>query len=347
MERQILNLTIKGMEAAALIEDGQLMELIPKQEQTNAGGIFLGRIERYVPGMQAVFVDIGLEKNGFLPLSETQGETPAKLKTGASIVVQVKKEPLNEKGSYLSTDISLPGAYCVYRPFGNGLGISAKITHWDLRESLKQVQVQSGGAIIRTAAQNADLKDIQREVAGLEAIWESILSLSKQYSAPKPLWAPMDALARLRTDYEGRYNTQTNPATETLEKQLEEALKRKVWLKSGGFLVIDPCEAMTVIDVNTGKFTGKKRLDETILKTNLEACEKIAQQIRLRNLSGIIVVDFIDMDSKKQQEQVLKKQTDVFMEDRKQTEILGFTKLGLLEITRKRDSLPLRAVLKE
>jgi Ribonucleases G and E len=336
MKREIF----ETAQATALFEDGVLMEYLPAKKEESAGGIYLGRVERYVPGMQAVFVDIGLTKNAFLPL---ESKTP--MQSGASLLVQVKKEPMGDKGAFLTQNISLPGTFSVFLPIGESVGVSAKIQDADLREMLKQIQLPYGSAIIRTAAQYTSLEDVQNELDELVCAYESIQAMAKVHNPPMSLWGAVDSAAKLKRDYEGRFEQAQSGYN--LEKQLEEALKRRVWLKSGGFIVIDLCEAMTVIDVNTGKFTGKKHFGETILKTNLEACEKIVQQVRLRNLSGIILIDFIDMETEEARQAVFQKLTETFLLDRKGTTLEGFTKLGLMEMTRKRDSLPLAALMKE
>jgi len=329
----------------AMFEDGVLVEYLPAAQETTAGAIFLGRITRYVPGMQTIFVDIGLEKNGFLPLKETNSQAARYLQAGTMLLVQAKKEQSGEKGVFLTQQITLPGMYSAFMPFGTGLGVSAKIQDGALRNACKTISVPFGGAIIRTAAQYVSLETVQQELDELASLFEDLSAEAKTHSTPRLLFSPCEPHEKLKQDYTGRF--ETSQTVFSLEKQLQEALERRVWLKCGGSIVIDPCEALTAIDVNTGKFLGKKQPEATILKTNLEAAERIAQQVRLRNLSGIIIVDFIDLKSEEHRHAVQERLAEAFSNDRKQVEILGFTKLGLMEITRKRDSLPLSAQMKE
>lgn len=341
MKREIL----ETESFTAMFEDGALMEYLPKTQDSAAGAVYLGRITRYVPGMQAVFVDIGFEKNGFLPLAEVNNPVARELQAGTALLVQVKRDQTEEKGVFLTQQITLPGVYSVFLPLGAGVGVSAKIQDADLRHVMKEMTVPYGGAVIRTAAQYVPLEAVQQELDELANLYQNLLRDAKGHTPPKVLWMPRNPQEKLRQDYAGRCeDTESDFA---LENQLKEAFNRRVWLKSGGCIVIDSCEALTAIDVNTGKFLGTRQQEATILKTNLEACEKIAQQARLRNLSGIIVVDFIDMQSEDDRQAVYDKLTEAFSADRKQVDILGFTKLGLMEITRKRDSLPLNARMKE
>lgn len=371
MKREIVLLTRAERADAALMEDGLLTEYLPGVSQDVSGMLVKGIIERYVPGMQAAFVDVGMEKNGFLPLAQTLLRAPSAMQSKKAILVQIKKAPSGEKAAYLTEEVSLSGAYLVYQPFSNRVGVSAKITDEKRRGELKALAetlvTGQDGLVMRTAAQMAPDHEIIAEWERLYDRWQGIMQSFEKQSGPCVLDAGNDPVKRLLNDYHGRIDLVTADsdalaaryqgvcytgempldAVYQISDELKKALGRKVWLSSGGFLIIDPCEAMTVIDVNTGRFTGKRALEDTILKTNLAACTEIARQLRLRNLSGIILIDFIDMQTDEARAQVQKALEDALKLDRKKTELYGFTKLGLMEMTRKKDSPPLWAALKE
>lgn len=353
----------------ALVEDGKLCEYL-RDDSNATEAIYAGRVERIVPGMKAAFVDIGQEKNGFLPLEErSQTAALSKLQTGDTVLVQVKKEAQGTKGAFLTRDLTLCGEYVILMPMNRYVGVSSRIEDEAVRKALmnlgKEISNGTHGLIMRNAAMNASEEDIRAEVDELMSVWTCLRSAAPTAHVPSMIHQPRTQLDSLLDDYKhkGIDRIITNdvilvnqlegiaPVTiasdelmhiARLDHQRDKALQRHVWLDSGASLVIDPCEAMTVIDVNTAKFTGKRDLGETILKTNLEACKEIARQVRLRNLSGIILIDMIDMDLPEHHQQVLEALRQAFANDRVKTVIHGFTSLGLIEMTRKKSRMPLR-----
>ena len=366
MRREIIIHTVHDKRMGALVEDGILCEYW-LDETTLAGQIVKGRVERYVPGMKSTFVSIGLAANGFLPMHEQLDSKP--LQTGQEILVQIKKAPQGTKGAYLTQQIALPGETCIYLPLQMKYGVSNKIEEAEQRrllmEAAKRLCGEKDGLIMRTNALGAGNEVIQDELNQLRDMWREIQQESTLRAAP--WWFEQSSVTtdRVMTDYAGRVDRLVTDDAATLElykdrlhcewyqgttdlfdlygigKQLDKALWPKVWLKSGGYLVVDACEAMTVIDVNTGKFTGNRHLEETLFKNNLEACSAIAQQARLRNLSGIILIDFIDMNEEEHYAQLQEALKEAFREDRQKTVLHGFTSLKLFEMTRKRNAPPL------
>ncbi len=382
---------------AALLEDGQLMEVYVEYEKNHSsiGYIYKGVVENILPGMQAAFVDIGLEKNGFLYVDDAlpkvkieEGETlPPRaiedvLHKGQELMVQIVKEQVGTKGARLTTNITLPGRYVVLMPTVHYIGISRRIEEEEERERLHQLAeevVPPGmGLIIRTVAAYIGKEELQNDIKRLQQQWKRILGKVAKAGAPSLIHQDLGLVARLVRDIlvpdiDALYASNT----ETLEKikevvaehlpelqdkvrlkpgenlllqsdfanQLAKALKRKVWLKCGGYLVIDQMEALTVIDVNTGKYVGENNLADTVLQTNLDAVEEIARQLRLRNIGGIVIVDFIDMLASEDQEKVLAALAEALKRDRVKTNILGLTQLGLLEMTRKKNGRQLTDIL--
>lgn len=354
----------------ALVEDGKLCEYLLDDASSAAEAIYVGRVQRMVSGMKAAFVDIGQEKNGFLPLEErSQSATLPKLQTGDTVLVQVKKETQGTKGAFLTRDLTLCGETVILMPLNRYVGCSSRITEESTRKALlsmgRDIACGAFGLIMRNSAENAPEERIRAEVEQLRVLWESIRQAAPTAHVPSMLHKPRTQLNALIDDYRhrgiDRFVTNDEalagdlgsiaPVTlasnqlmtiARLTLQLEKALQNHVWLDSGASLVIDPCEAMTVIDVNTAKFTGKKDLNETILKTNLEACREISRQVRLRNISGIILIDMIDMEQPEHRQQVLDALAEAFAADRVKTVIHGFTSLGLIEMTRKRSRCTLR-----
>lgn len=370
MERIIIHVRKGDEYATALLEEGLLCEhhIASDSHPSLLGALFKGRVERFVPGMEAAFVSLGLEKNGFLPLSEAPpqrgAEAPKGLQSGQELLVQVKKEPQGEKGLYLTRNPSLAGSHMVYIPLDPFVGVSRRVSGEE-RETLLSLShdlaPESGGLVLRSAALQADLRTLKEELAGLMAQWTAIQEAYPRRNAPCLLHNALTPFQELLRDYGGNISRIiTNvpnlwePAIEEhhipleycpdddpwamydIPARLEKATGRKVWLKSGGTLVIDPCEAMTVIDVNTGKYTGRKALSHTVLKTNLEACGEIARQMRLRNMGGIILIDFIDMKEEAHREMVQAALAEALKTDRVKTSLHGFTSLGLMEVTRKK-----------
>lgn len=373
MLREIIIHEKNGTLFGALVENGVLCEYWQEEETPLSGQIMKGRVERYIPGMKSTFVSIGMEKNGFLPMHEQLEEKP--LPTGQEILVQIKKDPQGTKGAYLSQKIALPGETCIYLPLQHRVGISSKIDDEQQRRSLQEMAERlcgdGEGLIMRTHAVDASEEQIYREMVTLKEEWKNLQQESMKHIAPWCAEIRNNGIARMLADYADRvdrivtdvpmisecysgqiscdnYTGQTDLfELYSIGKQLDKALWPNVWLKSGGYLVVDACEAMTVIDVNTGKFVGSGQLEETLFKLNLEACQTIARQVRLRNLSGIILIDFIDMKEEAHYLKVQEALKEAFREDRQKTVLHGFTSLKLFEMTRKRNAPPLAQWLTE
>ena len=358
----------------AVVEDGRLVEYLPSDREGAAEAVYLGRVERVVPGMKAAFIQIGQEKNGFLPLEERNAPKLPKLQTGMSVLVQVRKEAQGVKGAFLSRDLCLCGEYVLFSPLNRMLAVSSRIQkerhRKALRELARDISRDEFGLVMRAASLEAPEEAIRAEVDELRARWEQIRKAAPTAHVPSVLYQARTNLDLMLADYHPRgidrictndpalaerlsaYAPVTMMGDSIFEvgritTQVMKALERRVWLESGGNLVFDPCEAMTVIDVNTAKFTGKRELAETVLQTNLEACEEIARQVRLRNISGIIIIDMIDMVSREHEQAVLDALNHAFAADRVKTVVHGFTSLGLVEMTRKRSRPPLREIMKK
>lgn len=368
----------QGRQVAALCQ-GKLLEFIQEEGDADSwvGAVVLGTVERVLPALGAAFVKIGLPLNGFLPLTEQEsfdagGKQP--LLSGQEVLVQVKKDPLGEKGAFLTRDIALPGQYALYMPHNRHIGVSARIPQGEQREwALALGEALGGGeagVIVRHGALTARAQDIESEWAALGEAWRAILEKARFHKPPAVLFREDSALRGLVRDYGARYRLRLTAQEERMleglplpqedmrlagpvemealwqgmgvEGQLREALERKISLPGGGTLVIDEREALTTVDVNTAHFTGaplKGRgpaVPSVALAQNLAACPQIARQIRLRNLSGILLIDFIDMESDQEREQVQSALERELEDDRVKTVIHGFTRLGLLEMTRKR-----------
>ena len=380
------------------------------------GNIYKGKVMNVLPGIQAAFVDVGLEKNGFLHVSdvsgdptlsqvmdeeealdladETPGGVPAQpshgpgrhgmplrpsidqlLKEGQEIVVQVVKEPISTKGVRLSTHISLPGRFVVLIPNSNLRGVSRKIEDRDerrrLKELLAQVKVPTGvGLIVRTVAKGESVKDFERDLRYLMLLWKRIQRRIPLVTAPALVHEELDlvlktirdnltdeidrvvvdskeefknirkfvslACPRMRSKIDLYTHRQPIFDKYGIEKEVEKIFRRKVWLKCGGYLIFDRAEALVAIDVNTGRHMGKDNLEDTVLTANLEACDEIARQLRLRNMGGIIIIDFIDMQSRRNQREVLRRLKEALRKDKAKTNILPISELGLVEMTRQR-----------
>ena len=347
----------------AVIEDGRLCEYI-LDDTTGAAAeaIYVGRVVRVMTGMKAAFVDIGQEKNGFLPLVErSQTCRAGRLQDGMTVLVQIKKQAQGTKGAFLTRDITLGGEYVIYMPMNHYIGVSSRVESDDDKEALRQLgkklSVGAFGLVMRNAANDADEAVIAEELEQLKSAWETVAKAAPTAHVPSMLYRPRTQLDILLADYAPRgidrivtddtaltlpypMEHRGDPMADVLH-QRDKALERYVWLNCGGNLVIDRCEAMTVIDVNTAKNTGKRDLEMTIMKTNLEACAEIARQVRLRNLSGMILIDMIDMTTDEHRQAVLDALTEAFRADRIKTVIHGFTSLGLVEMTRKKSRQPL------
>ena len=366
--------------ATAVVEDGQLVEYVEDENFAMVDTIILGRVMNIVPALKAAFVDIGEKKNGFLPIEEprlmaeeakqTDPDLPApRLQTGDRILVQVRREASGAKGAFLTRDISIVGSYVILTPMSTAIGVSSRITYEPRREELRKLgeRLSCGefGLVMRTSTEQQEDRIIRNEVRNLKKIWDEVEKVAATSYAPEVIYRKTGSVDALITDYHPKgitciitdipevyenyrrnysvFLTDSDPmADRNVLRDCEQALNRRIWLDSGANLVFDQCEAMTVIDVNTSKFTGSKQNRQVIVRTNLEACHEIARQIRLRNIGGIILIDMIDMDTDEERETVLKALTTDFQNDRVKTIIHGYTKLGLIEMTRRRTRRTLR-----
>jgi ribonuclease G len=384
---------------AAILESGVVQEL--HIERTSRRGLvsnlYKGRVSRVLPGMQAAFVEIGLDRTAFLHAADIAhsastdtlvNSAPASLppvedirrlvNCGDDILVQVIKDPIGTKGARLTTFVALPSRYLVYMPRGEGVGVSARIEDEPERTRLKTLVMELvaagpggvGGYIVRTAAQGASSESLREDMSYLAKLWEHVSTRVAEVQPgsvvhedlPLALRVLRDELSRgvsrvlvdspreyeRMREFTAAFMPQGAPGIELytgprpifdlngVEEEIAKALDRKVPLKSGGHLVIDQTEAMTTIDVNTGAYVGHRNLEETIFRTNLEAAVSIARQLRLRNLGGIIIIDFIDMRDEPHRRAVLSALERALAGDRAQTHIVSLSPLGLVEMTRKR-----------
>jgi ribonuclease G len=389
----------------ALIEDGIITELHVERawERSIVGNIYHGRVGRVLRGMQAAFVEIGLDRHAFLQVTDTvkpedfdaltpPGETPAEeapssrrvskstpigqvLRPGQDVVVQVSRAPVGKKGARVTAHVSLAGRYLVYLPTLEQIGVSRRIQDEEERARLRSIVDRlrpSGGFIVRTVAEGASEDVLAEDVRYLTRLWSEILDKQAQLPAPSLLHADLDVVLRsardlLNTQVERmviddagmhertreyvakffpdqlekvRLYSAEEPIFDAfgIEEEVQRALARVIPLPSGGSLVFDHAEALTAIDVNSGRYTGGKDLEETITRTNLEAVKEVAYQIRLRNIGGLIVVDFIDMDRPANREKVNRALQEALKDDRAQTTAVRISELGLVEMTRKGSS---------
>lgn len=385
----------------AIIENGVLQEVHIERIRTRGivGNIYKGKVVRILPGMQAAFVDIGLERTAFLHvvdvlLPETEkesfGETPSidqVLHEGQEIMVQVSKDPMGTKGARLTMCVTMPARYLVYLPSSNHIGVSQKIEGDETRERLRQKVIsvlddgKPGGFILRTMAEKATDEELRFDIRYLRKAWDRVkVSIEKISPAarvheelPLALRVLRDFISynreEVRIDSRETYQKMKTFVSEfipeikeqikyypgerpifdlySIEDEIQKALDRKVLLKSGGYVIIDQTEAMTTIDVNTGAYVGRKSLDETLLKTNLEATQTIARQLRLRNLGGIIIIDFIDMTDDEHKRMVMRALEKAIGRDRSKVHLTDMSPLGLVELTRKRTRESLEHILCE
>lgn len=392
----------------ALLEDGKLVEvqLETRGQERLVGNIYKGRVANILPGMQAAFVDIGLNKNAFLyagdilvdesdfyfPDNKENGEPNHPrldvpniqdvLKPNQEIMVQVLKQPGGTKGARVTTHITLPGRLVVLMPTVDHVGVSRRIEDEDERERLKElvesIKPAGVGVIVRTVAEGCDEEHIGNEIKFLNRLWEKVQEKSDFLTAPRLIHAEETLLFRTvrdmftedveqfvinDTDYYNKVVAVVNIVAPEMkgkvslfesdenifdaydiDTKIEKALERKVWIKNGCYLVIDETEALTVVDVNTGKYIGEDNLQDTILNANVEAAQEIARQLRIRDISGIIVIDFIDMDNAENKQKVVDALIDALKHDRVKTNVLGMTELGLVEMTRKKTRRKLSAL---
>lgn len=415
MEKEIVINAVGPEVRVALLEDGVIVELFVERsdEHNIAGNVYKGRIQRVLPGMQAAFVDIGLQQaafiyvddiisprpaddNGFNDLADPVAgdakadgpgeERPEKelpparppieelLSEGDEILVQVARSPIGSKGARLTTFISLPGRFLVLMPTVDHVGISRRITEeaerLRLKELAESLRIGSFGYIVRTAGEGISGEKMAQEMEFLVNLWADIQQKYQTMGSPALLHEELTVTLRSVRDLlthdadrvtidapnvytsvfsfiekfmprlKGAVALYTGPEpifdAYNLEGDIARALKKKVWLKCGGYIVIEMTEALVAIDVNTGRYVGKHNFEETVLKTNLEAVKEIAYQIRLRNLGGIIIIDFIDMERKSNQEKVFNALKESLRKDKAKTNVLPMSDMGLIQMTRKR-----------
>ncbi|MHB0976540.1 MAG: Rne/Rng family ribonuclease [Candidatus Aquicultorales bacterium] len=380
----------------AVLENRDLVEIYIERTDTPSivGNIYLGRVRDILPGMQAAFIDIGVERTAFLYVGEVvspkeenglkQPQIQHLLKQGQDILVQVIKEPMDAKGARVTTEITLPGRYLVLLPFSDFVGVSRRLEDDErtrLKEIVESVKPPEMGVIVRTAAAGANAEDLKNDVRRLVSLWDKISRRSGGSSPVRLIYAEPELAIRVVRDLfsvEYRrmlvddvrtFNTVKAYLEQTsselvrrvelygdrlplfdrynVNDDIDSALRRKVWLRSGGYIAIDDTEALTAIDVNTGKFVGKTSLEETIFKTNLEAAEEVVRQLRLRDIGGIIVIDFIDMTRQSDREEVFRVLNEALAKDRTKSRVIEISKLGLVEMTRKNVAQNLQEFLGE
>lgn len=387
-EEILVNVTPQEVRAA-LVENGVLQEVLIERSSSRGliSNLYLGRVSRVLPGMQAAFVDIGLARTAFLhasnintgaaPNSDDEPEPNIRdlVSEGDDLLVQVLKDPLGTKGARLTTFVTVPSRYLVFMPLGSGVGISARIEDEEERTRLKGalesvLDDNCGGYIIRTAAEGASSEALWADKLFLDRLWESIQETVKTAQPGDLVHEDLSLELRVLRDlmgaemdkvsvdsasnfermkgFAGRFVPELEPIIELysgrrpifdlhgIEDEIERALDRKVPLKSGGYVIFDQTEAMTTVDVNTGGYVGHRNLEETIFRTNLEAALAIARQLRLRNLGGIIIIDFIDMVEEEHRGQVLQALAGAMESDHAKSQIMDVSPLGLVEMTRKR-----------
>jgi ribonuclease G len=387
-KRELIVSVDVGEQRVAVLEDDKVAEVYLERPERRsiAGNIYLGQVDNVLPGMEAAFVEIGLEKNGFLYVDEIVGPEIERghgrkiqdlISKGQTILVQAVKDPMKTKGARLTTQISLPGRFVVFVPQGEGLGVSRRLDDDErsrLKDILKKLSVKEGGLIVRTAAEGASEDDIERDIVFLQRVWKSIEAKAKEASAPELIYQEAELPLRVTRDlftgdFEKAYvdNDQaykritgylkkTSPHMVErvvryrekaplmehfgVEQEIKSTLSRRVDLPSGGYLIFDYAEAFTVIDVNTGRFVGSRgknsggRLEDTITKNNLEAVKEVVRQLRLRDIGGIIVIDFIDMANPKNRATVEEALRTELERDRTKTYVVEISPLGLVEMTR-------------
>jgi ribonuclease G len=388
-KRELLVSVDVGEQRVAVLEDDQVAEVYLERPERRsiAGNIYLGSVDNVLPGMEAAFIEIGLEKNGFLYVDEIvtpelEGKRHGKkiqdlISRGETLMVQAVKDPMKTKGARLTTEISLPGRFVVYQPNGDGFGVSRRLDDEErarLKDVLKVLDLKGGGVIVRTAAEGASAEDIERDLLFLQKLWKAIDARAKKAKPPTLLYQEAELPLRVTRDLftenferalvdEDRaykrivgYLKKTSPhmvervvrykekqplmEAYGVDAQIKSTLSRRVDLPSGGYLIFDYAEAFTVIDVNTGRFVGSRsrssgaRLEDTITKNNLEAVKEVVRQLRLRDIGGIIVIDFIDMANPKNRATVEEALRTELERDRTKTYVVEISPLGLVEMTR-------------
>ncbi len=405
MARQLIISTAPWETRVALLEDTTLVEFHIERgaERGIAGNVYKGKVVRVLPGMQAAFIDIGLEKAAFLHTSDlsdsgappaevaADGEAPEpleappppardtrpieeRLQKGQELLVQVAKEPMGTKGARVTAHLSLPGRYLVYMPGTQHIGISRRIEDNAERDRLREIveaeRPAEGGLIVRTACEGVTKREVHDDVRFLTRLWARVQKNVSSAVAPALIHSDLDIALRTVRDlftsdvdrlavddpdthqrvlefvtgfmprlaprvhlYEG-----VTPIFDQhgIETKIARALDRRVWLKSGGYLIFDQTESLTTVDVNTGRYVGKKSQEETVLRTNLEAARQVVHQLRLRNIGGIIVIDFIDMEDATNRKQVFDALMEAMRKDKARSNVLRISELGLVQMTRKR-----------
>jgi ribonuclease G len=402
---EILINAMSGETRVAILEQGLFTELHIERdaERSVTGTVVLGRVSRVLPGMQAAFVDIGLEKAAFLYVGDYReagqgdlddeedaprqrrsrgrngnGRPPPNiesvLREGQEIVVQVAKDPIGTKGARITSHVSIAGRHLVATPWEGRVGVSRRIEsdreRRRLRDIVSRLRPPGLGFIIRTAGEGARDADIEADVRYLASVWVEIQRQKERVRAPAVLYSELSLPLRVIRDFASqrtrrividdpgvhremhdfldRFVADPKPRLEhyqdvtpifdhfAIESQIDDGLARKVRLKSGGYLIVDQSEALTAIDVNTGRYVGKRDLEETVLKTNLEAVKEVVHQLRFRNIGGLIIIDLIDMESSENREKVYRALQEALRQDKAKTNILKISELGLVEMTRKR-----------
>jgi len=389
MSREIIASIDAAETRVAVMQDGTLVNLFVERSEPVAGNIYKGRVNNVLPGMDAAFVDIGLERNAFLHVADIRsqrldgeeveesfgkGAIAERLRVGQEILVQVTKEPMGTKGARVTTYVALPAHYLVLMATVSYIGVSRRITadaeRRRLRQIAERIRPEEMGIIVRTAAEGVEEQVLADDVVFLRQMWNRVLERARANRAPALVYQDLRLIRRIVrdlfteevdrfvvdsseehsriADLLGSFAPQLRdrlvlhqddvPVFEQygVEREIDRALRRRVWLKSGGYIVIDRTEALTVIDVNTGKYVGKTDLASTILRTNLEAVGEIVRQITLRDIGGIILADFIDMEDADHRKRVLDALDEAVQRDRTKLHIIDLTALGLVEITRKR-----------
>ena len=400
-EELLINVTPQETRVA-YVENGVLQEVHIERERKRGlvGNIYKGKVVRVLPGMQAAFLEVGLDRTAFLHVSDIaqpngkngDGGEPSDiimelLREGQELMVQVVKDPMGTKGARLTTQISFPSRYLVYMPGISHIGISQRIEDEAERQRLKDTiagfvdEFEQGGYIARTVAEGITEDAIYKDMQFLQKIWMNILERNRESKSGTLIHEDLSLVMRTMRDLSGidiekvridsrstfervkKFAVKFIPELENsiehypgerpifdlynVEDEIQKALERKVPLKSGGYLIIDQTEAMTTIDVNTGAFVGHRNLEETIFKTNLESAQAIVRQLRLRNLGGIIIIDFIDMSDVEHKRQVLRALEKSLDKDHAKTNVCDVSALGLVEMTRKRTRESLEHILCE
>jgi ribonuclease G len=401
----IINVTFSETRIA-FIENGVLVEFFVERrnDKSIVGNIYKGRVVRIVPGMDAAFIDVGLEKSAFLYVAdvmldtvmyeefeevgtaiETNERIEGVLEEGQEIIVQVSREPIGQKGTRVTSKVTLPGRLLVLMPGSQHIGVSRRIEDEDERKRLgtllKDIAPKGFGLIGRTACEGKKEDELKADLHFLQRMWESIQEKARRVRAPSILHQDLGLIFRVIRDLHAHNLKKIVVDDVFVFRKVEEFLKeylpeqgvevshfdekdqifeyyrvemeiaklphKKIWLKSGGYIVLDYPEALTVIDVNTGKYLGKRGLEDTILRTNLEAVKEIAYQIRLRNVGGIIIVDFIDMERRESREMVFQALLEALKKDRIKTFAYPISELGLVQLTRKRTRENIVSMLSE